>query len=122
MGATTTQPIEADTSTGARIPAFPGGHPPRPDDGEIETDDRRMIDSGPETRAPLIPTWLSNAAAIGWRVLVVFALIAVLAELAVILGTVVASIVFALIVAVLFAPVATRLRGGAGPGRRRLAP
>jgi predicted PurR-regulated permease PerM len=70
-----------------------------------------MIDSRPETRAPLIPTWLSNAAAIGWRVLVVFALIVVLADLAVILGTVVASILFALIVAVLFAPVATRLRG-----------
>ena len=69
-----------------------------------------MIDSGPETRVPLIPTWLSNAAAIGWRVLVVFALGVVLAGLAVILGTVVASIVFALIVAVLFAPVATRLR------------
>ena len=43
--------------------------------------------------------------------LVVFALIVVLADLAVILGTVVASILFALIVAVLFAPVATRLRG-----------
>ena len=70
-----------------------------------------MIDSRHETRPPLIPTWLSNAAAIGWRVLVVFALIVVLADLAVILGTVVASIVFALIVAVLFAPVATRLRG-----------
>ena len=70
-----------------------------------------MIGSRPETRAPLIPTWLSNAAAIGWRVLVVFALIVVVVELAVILGTVVASILFALIVAVLFAPVATRLRG-----------
>ena len=63
------------------------------------------------TPAPFIPTWLSNAAAIGWRVLAVFALIVVLADLAVILGTVVASILFALIVAVLFAPVATRLRG-----------
>ncbi len=62
------------------------------------------------TRASLIPTWLSNAAAIGWRVLVVLALMAVVADLAVILGTVVASIVFALIVAVVFAPVATRLR------------
>ncbi len=70
-----------------------------------------MIDSTPDARPPLIPTWLSNAAAIGWRVLVVFALIVVLADLAVTLGTVVASILFALIVAVLFAPVATRLRG-----------
>ena len=70
-----------------------------------------MIGPRPETRAPLIPTWLSNAASIGWRVLVVFALIVVLADLAVILGTVVASILFALIVAVLFAPVATQLRG-----------
>ncbi len=69
------------------------------------------MEAGTETRAPLIPTWLSNAAAIGWRVLVVFALGVVLADLAVILGTVVASILFALIVAVLFAPVATRLRG-----------
>ena len=69
-----------------------------------------MTGSRPETRASLVPTWLSNAAAIGWRVLVVFALIIVLADLAVILGTVVASILFALIVAVLFAPVATRLR------------
>ncbi len=32
-----------------------------------------MIDSGrPRLVRPLIPTWLSNAAAIGWRVLVVF--------------------------------------------------
>ena len=70
-----------------------------------------MIGPRPETPAPLIPTWLSNAAAIGWRVLVVFGLIVVLADLAVILGTVVASVLFALIVSVLFAPVATRLRG-----------
>ena len=69
-----------------------------------------MIHSGRPARRPLIPTWLSNGAAIGWRVLVVLALTAVVAELAVILGTVVASIVFALIVAVVFAPVATRLR------------
>ncbi len=69
-----------------------------------------MTGSQPEAHPPLIPIWLSNAAAIGWRVLVVFALIVVLADLAVILGTVVASILFALIVAVLFAPVATRLR------------
>ena len=69
-----------------------------------------MIGSQPAAQPPLIPIWLSNAAAIGWRVLVVFALIVVLADLAVILGTVVASILFALIVAVLFAPVATRLR------------
>ncbi len=69
-----------------------------------------MISPPPAVRAPLIPIWLGNAAAIGWRVLVVFALIVVLADLAVILGTVVASILFALIVAVLFAPVATRLR------------
>ncbi len=70
-----------------------------------------MIGPRPEARAPLVPTWLGNAAAIGWRVLVVLALIVVLASLAVTLGTVVASILFALIVAVLFAPVATRLRG-----------
>ena len=69
------------------------------------------VEADTETRAPLIPTWLSNAAAIGWRVLVVFALGVVLADLAVILGTVVASILFALIVAVFFAPVARGLRG-----------
>ncbi len=69
-----------------------------------------MIGTQPEARRPLVPAWLRNAAAIGWRVLVVFALIVVLADLAVILGTVVASILFAVIVAVLFAPVATRLR------------
>ena len=69
-----------------------------------------MIGSRPDARPPFIPAWLGNAAAIGWRVLVVFALIVVLADLAVILGTVVASILFAVIVAVMFAPVATRLR------------
>ena len=69
-----------------------------------------MIGPLPDARASSVPIWLSNAAAIGWRILIVFALIVVLADLAVILGTVVASIVFALIVAVLFAPVATRLR------------
>ncbi len=66
--------------------------------------------SRPDRRPPLAPVWLSNAAALGWRILVVFVLIVVLAELTVILGTVVASILFAAIVAVLFAPVATRLR------------
>jgi hypothetical protein len=81
-----------------------------------------MIDTVPKTPAPFIPTWLSNAAAIGWRVLAVFALIAVLAGLAVILGTVVASIVFALIVAVLFAPVRRGCADGAGPAQERLAP
>ena len=81
-----------------------------------------MTGSPPLAPVALIPTWLSNAAAIGWRVLVIFALIVVVADLAVILGTVVASILFALIVAVLFAPVATRLRGRGGPGRRRPAP
>ena len=42
-----------------------------------------MIDPLPATRAPLIPIRLGNAAAIGWRVLVVFALIVALADLAV---------------------------------------
>ena len=69
-----------------------------------------MISPPTEARAPLIPAWLRNAAAIGWRVLAVFALIVVLANLAVILGTVVAAILFGLIVAVLFAPVGTSLR------------
>jgi putative heme transporter len=63
-----------------------------------------------DDRPPLAPVWLSNAAALGWRILVLFVLVVVLAELTVILGTVVASIVFAAIVAVLFAPVAARLR------------
>ncbi len=63
-----------------------------------------------DSRPPLAPVWLSNAAALGWRILVLFVLVVVLADLLVILGTVVASILFAAIVAVLFAPVATRLR------------
>jgi len=57
----------------------------------------------------LVPEWLVNLAAVGWRVLAIAALVAVSWYLATILWTVVASIAVAIVVAAVFAPLVLRL-------------
>ncbi len=67
---------------------------------------------------PLVPEWLSNVAALGWRVLIVAALVVVAAYVLTLLWTVTASIAVAVIVSAVFAPFVLRLRAG---GRSRTA-
>jgi predicted PurR-regulated permease PerM len=75
-------------------------------------------------RAPLserlVPGWLQRLAAFGWRILVTLALAFVVIQLLIVLGTVTASILIALIVAATFAPYVLRLRAR-GWGRTKAA-
>ena len=66
--------------------------------------------------AQLVPDWLINLAALGWRVLVVAGLVLVAGYLALLLWTVTASVLLSVVVAALFAPLVTRLQAG---GRSR---
>ncbi|HEY6571563.1 MAG TPA: AI-2E family transporter [Candidatus Limnocylindrales bacterium] len=72
--------------------------------------------SGPLT--PIVPEWLANLAALGWRVFVIVALVVALWLLASELWTVTASITVAVVIAATFAPIVVRLRGR---GRSRAA-
>ena len=69
-----------------------------------------MTDRPIPTGAALVPVWLVRLAAVGWRVLVSLAFGFVLLALAIILGTVTASVLVALIVAATFAPYVDALR------------
>jgi predicted PurR-regulated permease PerM len=60
----------------------------------------------------LVPAWLENLAAVGWRLLVIVALGAVLAYLGSLIWNVVASIGLAIIVAIVLAPFVVSLRNG----------
>ena len=67
--------------------------------------------TAPATRpAAIIPDWLVNLAALGWRIIAIAALVVVLWVLAGILWTVTASIAIAIVIAAAFAPFALRLR------------
>ncbi|HEY4752293.1 MAG TPA: AI-2E family transporter [Candidatus Limnocylindrales bacterium] len=68
--------------------------------------------SAPDGEA-VVPAWLANLASLGWRLLAIAGLVAVLWSLAVVLWTVTASIAIAVVVAALFAPwtLALRKRG-----------
>ena len=61
-------------------------------------------------RPSLAPAWLDHLAALGWRVLVTVALAAVVIWLALVLSTITASVLIAVIIAATFAPLATALR------------
>ena len=63
-----------------------------------------------------VPAWLENLAALGWRVLVIAALVVVLAYLGSLIWNVVAAIGLAIIVAVVLAPFVIKMRDG---GRSR---
>ncbi len=64
----------------------------------------------PGTANPIVPEWLQNLAALGWRVLVSAALLVALVYIAIVVGIVTASILVAGIVAATFAPFVLRLR------------
>jgi len=66
--------------------------------------------SNPE--AALVPDWLVSSAQLGWRVLAIAVLLVVLGYITILLGTVAASIVVAIVVAAVFAPMVLRLRAG----------
>jgi len=57
-----------------------------------------------------VPAWLENLAALGWRVLVIVALVVVLAYLGSLIWNVVASIGLAIVVAIVLAPFVIRMR------------
>jgi predicted PurR-regulated permease PerM len=68
--------------------------------------------------AAIVPDWLVNLAALGWRLLAIAALLVVLWMLCTLLWTVTAAIAVAVVVSAVFAPVVLRLRGR---GRSRTA-
>ncbi len=64
----------------------------------------------PSAMTRIVPEWLVHLAALGWRALVVVALVVVLGYIATILATVTATILVSLIFAAAFAPLVLRLR------------
>lgn len=66
----------------------------------------------------LVPTWLVNLAALGWRLIAIAALVVVAGWIATLLWTVTASIAVAVVIAAVFAPSVLRLREN---GRSRTA-
>ena len=87
-----------DPATSTAVPATDG--------------DQELLTSG------LVPKWLENLAALGWRVFVIAALLVVFWLLASVLWVVTASILVAIVIAAFFAPYALRLRAR---GRSRTA-
>ena len=68
-----------------------------------------MIDQ-PVAGTPIVPEWLANLAALGWRILVVVALLVAAAYVAGVLATVTATMLLSFIFAAAFAPLAQALR------------
>lgn len=62
------------------------------------------------TSGALVPDWLTNLAALGWRVLVVASLVVVLWLVGTTLWTVTASVAVAIVISAVFAPFVLRLR------------
>ena len=94
----------------------------RPPDGGVSAGSREGIPAAstalPDGPAQLVPDWLGNVAALGWRVLVVAALIVAGWFVLTMLWTVTASVAVAIIVSAVFAPFVLRLRSR---GRSRTA-
>jgi predicted PurR-regulated permease PerM len=85
------------------------------------TDERPAVDGRPDSSRlrpsqpdrpgmATVPAWLGTLAGISWRVVAVIALFLVLLALAVLQSVVVATILFAFLVASFFAPLDTKLR------------
>ena len=72
----------------------------------------------PDPDVDIVPDWLGNLAALGWRVLAIAALVVAGWQLANLLWTVTASIAVAVVIAASFAPFVVRLRAR---GRSRTA-
>jgi predicted PurR-regulated permease PerM len=66
--------------------------------------------AGPGGSRGVLPAWLVNLAALGWRVIAIAVFVVVLWELASLLWTVTASILVAVVISASFAPFALRLR------------
>ena len=79
------------------------------------TDALGTSESASRSKRP-VPAWLENLAALGWRVLVIVALVVVVAYLGSLIWNVVAAIGLAIIVAVVMAPFVIKMRDG---GRSR---
>jgi predicted PurR-regulated permease PerM len=60
----------------------------------------------------VVPEWLANLAALGWRVVAIAGLVVVLWLLSALLWTVTASIAVAIVISAVFAPAVLRLRAG----------
>ncbi len=99
-------PTERSASDGAGIQARPPLDAEAPEAGQTAASSQ------------LVPHWLINLAALGWRVLAVAGFLLVLGAITVTLWTVTASILVAIIVSAVFAPLVLRLRDG---GRSRTA-
>src|SRR5688572_33508409 len=61
-----------------------------------------------------VPAWVVGAAAVGWRVLVLVALVAVAGQIAVALSVAVLAVLVGAFVAATFSPLVSRLRTRAG--------
>jgi predicted PurR-regulated permease PerM len=88
------------------------------DAGRPVASDASAAAIGRLTPPEIVPDWLINLAALGWRVFVIVALIVALWLLATVLWVVAASILVAIVIAAFFAPYALRLRAR---GRSRTA-
>ena len=99
-------------STEQNGPDEPGADAPMPAATDGATSKSLM------SAAALVPDWLINLAAMGWRVLVIAALVLVSLYLASLLWTVVGGVILAIIVAAAFAPLVLKLRDG---GKTRTA-
>ncbi len=100
-----------DDAQGTRRPVDP---PPGGSNAATPVDGGAMA----EDTTKLVPDWLANVAALGWRVLVVAGLVVAAWLLLTLLWTVTASIAVAVIVSAVFAPFVLRLRAR---GRSRTA-
>jgi len=78
--------------------------------------DMPEVNNGADGAKGPVPAWLENLAALGWRVLVIVALIVVAAYFASLIANVVAAIGLAILVAVVLAPLVLKMRDG---GRSR---
>lgn len=83
---------------------------PRIDPGDAHRASPSAISGRARPLTDIVPDWLSNIAALGWRVLVIVALLVVIALAARALWVVTATIVLSVIVSAVLAPSVLRLR------------
>ncbi len=83
---------------------------------DATSDDAPSVSESASHSQRPVPAWLENLAALGWRVLVVVALVVVLAYLGSLIWNVVAAVGLAIVVAIVMAPFVIKMRDG---GRSR---
>ncbi len=72
------------------------------------------VPSDPARPSVAVPAWVAGAAAVGWRVLVLVALVFVAAQIVLALSTAVLAVLVGVFVAATFSPLVSALRGRAG--------